>query len=117
MLATSMPLRERRSARSREPRRFLADEQALRRQQEQERQEIARVIREAVETVEPSDSSEHELADHEGSSSDDDSKASPATENFAPWLPRAHDISEAAYSDAPIVQLPRHRVATELGFL
>ena len=113
----SQPLQPRRSARTTEPRRHLADEQAWRRQRELEAAEIARAIREAEATVEPSDSDEHELADGECSDSEHDEKAHPASENTPPWTQRLSDVHYPIYISTPIVQLPRHRPSTELGFL
>ena len=110
----STPLQPRRSARSQEPRRFLAAEQALLRQQQLEQQEIARLLREAADTVEPSDSSECEQSTDE---SDEDSKAQAASENVEPWSRHTHDVSHVAYGDAPIARLPRHHISDELGFL
>ena len=78
----STPLQPRGSACSQEPRRFLAAEQALLRQQQLEQQEIARLLREATDTVEPSDSSVCEQSTDE---SDEDSKAQAASGNVEPW--------------------------------
>ena len=100
-----------------EPRRHYADEQAWRQQQELEAAEIARAIREAEATVKASDSDEHELADGECSDSEDDEKARPASENTPLWSTQLTDVHYAVCTATPIVQLPRHRPSTELGFL
>ena len=113
----SQPLQPRRSARQPEPRRLLADEQAWRLQQHEEAREIARAIAEAAATVEPSDSSEHELADGERSDPEEEQKARPADENTPPWTQRLHDVHPPVCSAIPVVTLPAHRQQTELGFL
>ena len=113
----SQPLQPRRSARQIEPRRLLADEQAWVRQQQQEAREIQRAIAEAAATVEPSDSSESDLADGEGSDSEDEQKAHPGNENIAPWTRQLHDVHPPACTALPVATLPEHRVRTELGFL
>ena len=100
-----------------EPRRYLADQQQYDRLRALETAEIARAIRMAVDTVEPSDSDEHELADGERSDDSDDEKARPANENTPPWSQQLHDIHPPLCVSIPMVVLPRHRVSSELGFL
>ena len=113
----AQPLQERRSARDRAPRRSLADEQAWEHHRQQEALEVARAIRQVAETVEPSDSSEEDMADDEGSSSEDDQKTRRGQENIRPWVRELHDPTPTVYTDTPIVQLPRHHQKTELGFV
>jgi hypothetical protein len=113
----SMPLQPRRSSRNPEPRRPYADEQALRHFQQQEALEIARTIRNAEPTVEPSDSDEHELEEGERSASDCDEESPSDDENRPPWTRQLHDVHPPACTAIPLVLLPRHRVVTELGFL
>ena len=103
--------------RNREPRRFLAGEQALHHRRQQEQQEIARVLRESVATVEPDDSSEDDLPSEEGSSSEDDEKDGAGNETKPLWSRHLHDAHPALYNDPPLVQLPRVRPQTELGYL
>ena len=113
----SQSLQPRRSARAPEPRRLLAEEQAWRRAQELEQREIARAIREAEVTVEASDSEEKELDVGERSEEEEDETAHPADENTPPWSQRLRDVHYPVCTATPIVQLPRHVVRTELGFL
>jgi hypothetical protein len=80
----SLLLQERRSERNREPRRLYTDEQAYSRFQDQVRTEVARVVREAAATAEPSDSDEYDLPSGEGSSSEKEGKAESNNENIAP---------------------------------
>ena len=67
----SQPLQVRKSGRNAEPRRSYADEQAYHRFQAERDTEVARAIRAAQATVEPSDSDESDLASGDGSSSED----------------------------------------------
>ena len=113
----STPLQPRRSARAPEPRRTYADEQAWHRFQQQEALEIARALQDAPATVEPSDSSEHELGEGECSAHDDDEKDPAADENTPQWTRRLHDVHPPPCDVDPVVLLPDHHVATELGFL
>jgi hypothetical protein len=113
----SGPLQPRRTARQPEPRRTFADEQAWQRQQQEEAREIQRLLATADLTAEPSDSSESDLADQEGSSSEDDEKARQTDENTPQWTRQLHDVHFPVCSATPVVTLPRHRVRTELGFL
>ena len=96
---------------------MLADEQAWRQFQRLEALEIERAIREAAETVEPSDSSENELADGEVSDEEEEQKARPSRENTPPWSQELSDVHTPVCTATPLVLLPRHRVRTELGFL
>ena len=96
---------------------MLADEQAWRQFQRLEALEIERAIREAAETVEPSDSSENELADGEESDEEEEQKARPSRENTPPWSQELSDVHTPVCTATPLVLLPRHRVRTELGVL
>ena len=113
----SRPLQERKSERNREPRRLYADEQAYHRFQQQADAERHRAVRQAAETVEPSDSDEEELSAGADSSSDDDAKAPPNDENVGQWSQQLHDVHPPACSALPTVMLPHHRPPTQLGYL
>jgi hypothetical protein len=113
----SLLLQERRSERNREPRRLYTDEQAYSRFQDQVRTEVARVVREAAATAEPSDSDEYDLPSGEGSSSEKEGKAESNNENIAPWSQELHDVHPPVCSILPTVALPRQRPLTELGYL
>ena len=117
LVVMSMPLQVRRSARHPEPRRLLAQEQALHRQQELEDQELQRALRAFADTVEPSDDSEHELADDDGDSSEDERKVRSDRENIVPWSQQLHNVHPPLCDVVPVVTLPAHRVRTELGYL
>ena len=113
----SQPLQERRSERNREPRRSYADEQAYGRLQEERKAEVARVVREAQATVEPSDSDDCELSAQEASSSEDDAKAAPNDENVGPWSQELQDVNPPVCAAVATVLLPRNVARTELGYL
>jgi hypothetical protein len=113
----SQPLLDRRNERNREPRRLYGDEQAYSRFQEEARAEIARLVREAAATAEPSDSDESDLPSGDGSSSENEGKAQPNNENIEPWSQQLLDVHPPVCSVLPTVALPRHRPSTELGYL
>jgi len=113
----SQPLQERRSERNREPRRLYADEQAYHRFQMQADAQRQRAIRDAVATVEPSDSDEEELPHGDGNSSEEDAKANSDDENIAEWSEQLHDVHPPPCTTLPTVVLPHHRPPTELGYL
>ena len=113
----SQPLQERRSERNREPRRLYTDEQAYHHFEREEKAEVSRAVREALATVEPSDSAESDLPSADGSSSEDERKAAPNDENIATWTEQLHDVHAPVCNATASVQLPRHRPFTELGYL
>jgi hypothetical protein len=113
----SQPLQERRSERNREPRRLYTDEQAHYHFEREEKAEVARALREALATAEPSDSDEFDLPSADGSSSEDERKAAPNDENIEAWSEELHDVHPPVCSATASVRLPRHRPLTELGYL
>jgi hypothetical protein len=113
----SRPLQERRSERNREPRRYYADEQAYHQFQQESDAERQRAIRDAIATVEASDSDEEELPDEGSSESEENEKASSNKENIAQWSGQLHDVHPPLCAAVPTSLLPRHRVDTELGYV
>ena len=113
----AQPLQVRRSGRNAEPLRSYADEQAYHRFQAQRDAEVARAIREVQATVEPSDSDESDLRSGDGSSSEDEKKASPRKENDRGWSKELHDVHPPLCDAIPTVRLPRDRNRSQLGYL
>jgi hypothetical protein len=113
----SQPLQVRRSERNAEPVRSYAVEQAYHRFQQQRDAEIARALREAQATAEPSDSDESDLSSDEGSASEEEEEKKANKENDGGWSQELHDVHPPLYNVIPTSALPRDRDRTELGYL
>ena len=113
----SQPSELRRSTRERAPLRSFADEQAYHHFHQQQQVEVKRVLRQAVPTVEASDSEEEELEEGELSDGEEDEKAPPADENTPQWTRQLHSLRLPLCTVLPTSVLPRHRDSTQLDFL